>query len=337
MGEEFCSERKIMKNIISIVIPAYKRVDQTLKTIKLLFGSKNIGEGFGLEIIVADSTPENDIKLALQKEFGTKVIYTRPQIPGIASNKNQGIKLATGEIVIVCDSDVEVEEDTISNTMISLKKHKTAAAIGGQVIWRTGEKNGSLDRPRSEDRMREIEGTVYAEAIYSRYIATYKKVFWEVGGYDEKAFNMRGEGSDLSIRYWRAGYPLVFDESIRVHHVHDAPDSVALRISHPEWGIAKDLLILAYKYDMLDGEYENFKKTVEANFGQFGKESSFRLLQGIGKNMNFITQVKPILDQQKKEMKMLYDFKFLEIFSNKELFEECIKNAETLLESKKGV
>jgi GT2 family glycosyltransferase len=320
-----------MKNLISVVIPAYKRVDQTLDTINLLFGSRDLGKEFDLEIIVSDSTPDNELEIALQKEFNKRVIYTRPQIPGVATNKNQGASLATGEIFIFCDSDMEVEENTVLNTISSLRKHKTAAAIGGQVFWRTKEKDGVLDRPRPEDRMRKIENTTYAEAIYSRYMATYKKVFWDVGGYDDKVFNMRGEGSDLSIRYWRAGYPLVFDERITVHHVHDAPDSIALRISHPEWGIAKDLLILAYKYDMLDGEYENFKKTIEANFEKFGKENCFRFLQGIGKNIDFITQVKPILDQQRKEMRKLYDFKFLEIFSNKDLFEKCIKNAETIL------
>ena len=41
---------------------------------------------------------------------------------------------------------------------------------------------------------------------------------------------------------------------------------------------------------------------------------------------------KPIIDQQKKNMKTKYNFKFLEIFSNKQLFEKCINNAENLLE-----
>lgn len=320
-----------MRNIISIVVPVFKRVDQTLDTINLLLGSEGVGREFDLEVIAADSTPDNELKLALQKEFNKKVIYTRPQIPGIASNKNQGASLSTGEILIFCDSDMEVEKDTILNTISSLREHKTAAAVSGQVFWRTGEKDGALDRPRPEDRIKKIENTSYTEAIYSRYIATYRKVFWNVGRYDEKVFNLRGEGSDLSIRYWRTGYPLVFEKSIKVHHIHDAPDSAALRISHPEWGIAKDLLILAYKYDMFDGEYENFNSTVAANFKQFGEENCFRLLQGIGKHLEFIAQVKPILDAEKKEMKIVYDFKFLEIFSNKELFEKCIKEAEVRL------
>lgn len=325
-----------MKNKISVIVPSYKRVEQTLDTISLLLESKGVGEEFDLEVIVADSSPDNELELALKREFNGKVIYVRPQITGIASNKNQGAKLATGEILIFCDSDMEVEKDTLLNTVTSLREHKTAAAIGGQVFWRTGDRDGTLDRPRPEDRLEKVENTVYTEAIYSRYIATYRKVFWEVGGYDEKVFNMRGEGSDLSVRYWRAGFPLVFDEAIKIHHVHDAPNSAALRISHFEWGIAKDLLILAYKYDMFDGEYENFKKTVAANFEQFEEENAFRLLQGIGNHLDFIVQTKPIIDEEKKTMKTAYDFKFLEIFSEKELFEKCIGEAEGRLGEVRG-
>ena len=76
---------------------------------------------------------------------------------------------------------------------------------------------------------------------------------------------MRGEGSDLSIRYWRAGYPLAYDSSIIVHHVFDTEGGIIRGVPHPEWGIAKDLLLLAYKYD-LSSENKNFINAVKANF-----------------------------------------------------------------------
>jgi hypothetical protein len=153
-------------------------------------------------------------------------------------------------------------------------------------------------------------------------------VFEEVGGYDEHVFNMRGEGSDLSVRLWRAGYPLVYSESIIVNHVHDAPNSIALRIDHPEWGIAKDLLLLAYKYDILDEKYSNFATTVSANFKPLGEKGYYTIIQGIATNMEFIQEVKPFIDKEKNLMKPIYDFKFLEIFSNKELFNTCISESE---------
>lgn len=316
----------------SVIVPAYKRIEQTIKTIDLLQQSKGSGMKFALEVIVADGTPDDTLKQALRGEFADKVLYTRPKKAGIATDKNQGAKVASCPILIFCDSDIEVKKDTILQTVKALQQHKTAGAVGGQVIWRGGPNDGKHDRPRPEDRTETVDGVTYIEAIYSRYIATYRDVFWEVGGYDEVVFNMRGEGSDLSVRYWRAGYPLVYDNSIVVHHVHETEGGIIRGTQHPEWGIAKDLLLLAYKYDMLEKDFDNFSKTVAANFAPLGKAGHYRLLQGIGKYLDFITEIKPELDRQKRQMLSPYDFKFLEIFSNKQLFQRCIAEAREKLQ-----
>ncbi len=312
---------------ISVIMPTFKRVDQTLRTIELLFSSEGIDEKFVLEIIVSDDSPNDDLKDTIQKKFKDQVIYSRPKKKGIASSKNNGAKIASSSILIFCDSDMEVEQDTVLNTILALEKHKTAGAIGGQVIWRTGPKEGQHDRPRKEDQMILVGKTTYTEAIYSRYIATYKDVFLKVGGYDEDVFNMRGEGSDMSVRYWRTGFPLVFDDSLVVHHVHETEGGIIRGVAHPEWGIAKDLLILAYKYDIFDDKNQNFVNTVAANFEKFGRDGYYRIIEGIGKNFDFIAEVKPIIDQGKKKMKAEFDFKFLEIFSDKVMFNKCIEEA----------
>lgn len=321
-----------MKPFVSIIIPSYKRINQTIKTIRLLLNSQGWEDVFKAEIIVSDSSPDQELEKALKKTFGSKIVYTRPKKTGIATNKNQGAKTAKHPILIFCDSDMEVEKNTLINTIKALKKHKTAGAIGGQVIWRTGPKDKTHDRPRKEDRMITIKKTTYVEAIYSRYMVTYKDVFWKVGGYDELVFNMRGEGSDLSVRYWRAGYPLVYDPLIIVHHVHKTQGGIIRNVPHPEWGIAKDLLLLAYKYDILDEKYRNFVSTIEANFKNL-PDGYYNIIQGIGKYLDFITQVKPKIDCQKKQMKSEFDFKFLEIFSEKKLFEQCIQQSEKKISS----
>ncbi len=309
---------------VSVIIPSYKRVDQTVKTIEILLDSATLGTDSNIEIIVADSSPDDQLKNTLQTKFANKIIYTRPEKPGISTNKNQGAKIAHYPILVFCDSDMEVEKDTIKNTLNALKTYSTAAAVGGQVLWRGGPQDGQNDRPRPEDRIETRSGTPYIEAIYSRYMATYRQVFWEVGGYDEKVFNMRGEGSDLSVRFWRAGYPLAYDSTIIAHHVHDAPDSAALRIDHPEWAIAKDLFLLAYKYGIDDDKYHNFIHTVASNFNIFKDEGYWRIIQGLVKNYDFIASVKGTVDEDKNKYKPLYDFKFLEIFSDKINFAKCI-------------
>lgn len=317
---------------ISIILPCYNRIDQTIQTINLLLNSNGLGKEFLLEIIVSDSSPNNKLEIAVKEKFAEKIKYLKPEKPGIAANKNGGAKSASHPIIIFCDSDMEVEPNTIINTINSLNKNKTAAGIGGQVVWKNGEKNGTLDRPRKEDLMLNIGNTTYIEALYSRYFATYKKVFFEVGGYDEAVFNMRGEGSDLSIRYWRAGFPLAYDSSIIAHHVFDTEGGIIRGVPHPEWGIAKDLLLLAYKYD-LSSDDKNFINSVKSNFEKYSEDGYFQIIEGIKNNLQFIIDKKPIIDEQKKNMKAKYDFKFLEIFSNQELLNKCIGSAEQLLKN----
>ena len=308
---------------VSVVLPCYNRIEQTVQTINLILDSNGLDKEFFLEIIVSDSSPDNKLEIAVKEKFKNKIKYLKPDRPGIAANKNAGAKIATSPVLIFCDSDMEVEPNTIINTINSLNKNKTVGAIGGQVIWKNGEKNGTLDRPRKEDMMINVDGTTYIEALYSRYFATYKKVFFDVGGYDEQVFNMRGEGSDLSIRYWRAGYPLAYDSSIIAHHVYDTEGGIIRGVPHPEWGIAKDLLLLAYKYDISSVD-KNFINSVKSNFEKFPNDGYFQIIEGIKNNLQFIIDKKPIIDQQRKNMKVKYDFKFLEIFSNKQLFKKCI-------------
>jgi glycosyltransferase involved in cell wall biosynthesis len=317
---------------ISIILPCYNRIDQTIQTISLLLNSNGLNKEFSLEIIVSDSSPDNKLEIAVKEKFADKIKYLKPEKQGIAANKNAGAKVASHPILIFCDSDMEVESDTIINTINSLNTNKKVAGMGGQVVWKNGEKNGKLDRPRKEDRMLTVDGVTYIEALYSRYFATYKKVFFDVGGYDEQVFNMRGEGSDLSIRYWRAGYPLAYDEKIIVHHVFDTEGGIIRGVPHPEWGIAKDLLLLSYKYD-LSSDDKNFINSVKSNFEKFPEDGYFQIIEGIKNNLQFIIDKKPIIDEQKKNMKAKYDFKFLEIFSNKELFNECIDGAQQLLKN----
>lgn len=315
----------------SVIVPTYKRIEQTLQTIELLLSSSGRGKMFELEIIVSDGTPDSSLKNAVNNKFADRVIYTQPSSSGIAKSKNQGAKSASHEILIFCDSDMEVEPDTITKTLESLKNNTTAAAVGGTVMWKGGPKNGTYDKPRAEDRMIHKQDTTYIEALYSRYIATYKKVFFEVGGYDETVFNMRGEGSDLSIRYWRSGYTLTFDDKIHVHHVFEVEGGIIRNVPHPEYGIGKDMLLLAYKYDIFGDEYKNFNKTVAANFKEFGEDGYSRIIRAIGEYFDFIVKMKPIIQEQKKYFKPKYDFKFLEVFSNKNLIDECILQSEKKL------
>lgn len=321
-----------MKPTVSVIVPSFKRVEQTLITLELLLMSHGWGKDFVAELIVADCTPNDSLKQAIEKKFGSRVIYTRPMRAGIATNKNQGAKVATGKILIFCDSDIEVEPETISNTVAGLQRHAAAGMIGGTVVWKGGERHGLVDRPEDTDRTHRKEGTTFIEVLYSRFVGTYSDVFWQVGGYDENVFNMRGEGSDLSTRYWRSGFPLVHEEAVTVHHVFDAPDSVAIRVEHPEWDIARDFFLLAKKYQMEVSEASHFSQTIERYYDSFGNTRYSRLLEGIMRHHESIDEAEPFVKEFIDKDKPLFDFKFLEVFSDSTKLKDCVITAPNRLQ-----
>ena len=102
-------------------------------------------------------------------------------------------------------------------------------------------------------------------------------------------------------------------------------------MNHTEWGIARDFLLLGYKYGLFDQDYQSFAATVAMNFAPLGNMGTYRMLQGMGKNYDMLVSAKPFLDLFRATDKPAYDFKFLEIFSNAKAFETCINSAASRL------
>ncbi len=320
-------------NKLSIIIPCYKREEQVIRTINCLFDSAGWGKEFEAEIIVADCTENDSVKNAVKKKFRDKISYVCPQNPGVASNKNIGAKAAKYPLLLFIDSDMEVEKETIVSSINYLKEHPSVAALTTKVVWKGNDKEGQLDRPKDEDRLLSYKNTTFTEFIYSRFNMTYREVFEKVGGYDEKVFNMRGEGSDLSTRYWRAGFPLAYNMNTKVHH-HEVDKGIGSTANHPEWGVAKDYLLLGYKYGNFNAENcDYFASTVKKNMENYSKNSQFSILKGIAQHYDLIANSKQILDRQIKKQNPKYPFAFMEVFSDEETLKKCINGAEERLKN----
>src|SRR3990167_244583 len=204
---------------VSIIIPTYKRPSETTKCLELISRNQYLNEEFQAEAVVVDSSPDqitwNKIK-KFQKDLAINYIHLQKQtMPGMA--RNIAVENAKNELVISLDSDIEVKKETLWQMIDYLKNHPTAARITGKSIFSSGSKNCQIDRPTKWDRTFKKDETVYIEGIYGRYEAFYKSAFQTIGGYDP-IFEFCGEGTDLSIRFWRAGFPLALAENIYVFH-----------------------------------------------------------------------------------------------------------------------
>jgi GT2 family glycosyltransferase len=315
---------------VSLIIPCYKRIEQTLKTTKLVLDSDGIGTEFYFELIIADCTPDDSLERAVRKTFGDRVIYKRTEKRGLATNKNQGARIAKYELIIFCDSDIEVEKDTVLKTLQALQKNPTAGGVGGTTIWKGGENDGKIDRPDKDDRRQVVDGVTYSEILYGRYFGTYKSIWDAAGQYDEVVFNLLGESSDMSTRIWRAGFPLIYDKSIEMYHCHDAPESLATRADHKEYIVVRNWLLLMYKFNMFDSKQTHFTQHINRYLSALGEDHAIAIFNGFGKFFDEISDAIAYFKTQ-KQITPQYNFTFLEVFSDEKLFNECLAKAKDRL------
>ena len=225
------------------------------------------------------------------------------------------------------DSDIEIMPVTIGRMINYLKNHPTVSRLTGKTIFSSGENKGQIDRPTKWDRQVMIDRTNYIEGIYGRYEAFYKTPFLSIGGYD-KIFDVCGEGTDLSIRFWRAGFPLAIDENIIAYHNTEAPESLRRTVINKMTAMYRSLFIVAYKYGVKELESSpNFVKSHQEREAAYGETIEFHSIVSAAESIEWFKKNYSDLVKSKKAVPKLFDFKPFDVFSDQKLFAQCINQA----------
>jgi GT2 family glycosyltransferase len=325
---------------ISVVIPTYKKSGQVSRCLERIFLSDGLGTLFTLQIVVVDDSPDGDVKkmverLRTKKPPGVSFIYKKPgRDAGIAAARNVGVSLASNGLVIAIDSDILAERDAILQTLLAFERSPKAAMVIGNVFWTGGPLDGRLDRPRRHDRRMRIGKTTYAEMMHGRYVAFLKEAFSKVGGYDADLFPMQGEGPDLSIRFWRAGYPLVHDSKIRVRHLsgYAKGEKTGSRYLYHGWDIRRtalmfrSMLLYFYKYGSLDAGRSNWMRTIAMESkSNFGDKTGYMILSTLAGALKWISTNFDRIEKSKRKVPEKYDFKPYDVFTDMKMFKKCIR------------
>jgi glycosyltransferase involved in cell wall biosynthesis len=114
---------------ISVVIPTYNRKQSLLRLLKSLSES----DFLFVEVIVVDSGIEKCSADELRTFDKLKIKYLSSP-PSVCLQRNTGIGLANGEWIFLCDDDIEVPPNYISQLANHLKDNKLAGAASGLVL-----------------------------------------------------------------------------------------------------------------------------------------------------------------------------------------------------------
>ena len=194
---------------ISIIIPLYNAEKTLEKCLTAIFNSRY--QNFEV-LVVDDGSKDNSIKIA--ESFSCKILkLTHNQGPSVA--RNWGAKNAKGDVLLFIDSDIVIKRDTLDLFVDSLKSYPAVFGIYTQKPG-TDELLTLYQNFYAHKSMKQTRDLT--SVLYSYCVAIEKKVFDEVGGFDQSWVRATFEDVEFGLRVTENGHQIYLNKNIEVVH-----------------------------------------------------------------------------------------------------------------------
>jgi len=215
---------------ISIIIVNYNARYFLKNCIRSILSSDIIDT---IEIIVVDNNSSDGSCEMLQEDFPQVTCLRNAENVGFSKANNKGVAIAKGSYVLILNPDTVISETTLSEMLHFSESQADFGASGVQFMDGSGQFLPESKRNFPNLKVAGAKLLGYSKYYYANHLqqeATEeidiltgafmfikKKVYQEVGGFDEDFF-MYGEDIDLSYRISKAGYKNYYVGSCKVLH-----------------------------------------------------------------------------------------------------------------------
>lgn len=191
---------------VSAVIPTRGRIDRLEKALDSV--RKQVGLA-PVELIVVDDAANPPLP-----DLGGDVTVVPFKSPvGACMARNAGVRAAKGDLLLFMDDDAELETtDVLSRSVAWFEARPKLAAVGYRQLTTDGRVHW-LQPCGSE--VPAVSGMFYSFGCIIRRAA-----FEHVGGFNE-LFGYYHEEDELSLKFFAAGYEIIFDPELLVRHHED--------------------------------------------------------------------------------------------------------------------
>ncbi|MGD9852421.1 MAG: glycosyltransferase family 2 protein [Nitrospirales bacterium] len=208
---------------ISIIVPVYNGGEPFRQCLQSL---KSLNPPPMEIIIVADGDTDGSSQLA--EKFGTYVIKLPTSSGGPARPRNIGALQAKGEYLFFVDADVCVSPDSLRQVTEMFRRFPGLTALIGSYDDAPAAKNFLSQYKNLIHHYVHQQAQQNASTFWGACGVIRRKVFMEVGGFDENYRRPSIEDIELGYRLKKAGYEIHLCKDLTVKHLK-------------HWGIASML------------------------------------------------------------------------------------------------
>lgn len=215
---------------ISVIIPTFNRAEMVCRCVRSVLDTK----WPALEVIVVDDCSPDDTATKIKENFGGAVKYVRNAKNSFqAVSRNNGARIATGDYLFFLDDDNIVDEAILGELANAFKTNPKLGLVAPMAIHMRQDKcnliwslGSDFNRWTSQPKdycpnlpIAEIPETPtsYPTSYYPNSFMVPRKVFDEVGGFDEKYIQIFEE-SDFGWKIREAGYEEIVLTTARTEH-----------------------------------------------------------------------------------------------------------------------
>jgi N-acetylglucosaminyl-diphospho-decaprenol L-rhamnosyltransferase len=170
-------------------------------------------EAADCQVIVVDSGNDGSFELVVTRF--PRVKLTRIPNHGLAHGYNRAVELASGDVIVMLNSDVLIGRATLEACVAELQRNPGAGMVQPLALARDGRRQHSFG-PLYPLNWRNVDVPTRANILHGYCLATTRSVLRRVGGLDERFF-LYNEEIDLSWRIRNAGYALMVLPQTAIH------------------------------------------------------------------------------------------------------------------------
>ncbi len=209
---------------ISVIIPNYEGADLLSINLPKLLKELDTYKGKAEVIVVDDGSQDNSLEVL--KKFPTVKVLQNDKNQGFSVTVNRGAKFATGDILILLNTDVYPEPGFLTPLLSHFSKEEVFAvgcmdkSVEGERVILRGRGIGKWERGFLVHERGEVNKS---DTLWvGGGSGAFRKSIWDkLGGLNELYSPFYWEDIDISYRAQKSGYRVVFEQKSVVYHEHE--------------------------------------------------------------------------------------------------------------------
>lgn len=197
-------------------------------------------QDYPCEVLVLDDASSDGTTEYVREHYPTVRVDRVEKNLGLIGQRSRGAQLATGDIIVSIDDDVElVEPGLLRQVAEAFDADDIGAVTFPSIDVRTGKHVYS--EPPTKDRRWACGG--YRGCAH----ALRRDLFLSLGAYDARLYR-QGEEADFSVRLYNAGYLIAMIDAPPIHHLESPRRRKSIEFYY---GARNDLLFCWWRIPLL--------------------------------------------------------------------------------------